>query len=93
MLTSFVFRGDAQCSLFRCAPQVEASVGSFLQQHLQEGGLRKDILIHTKFVPDLDCLQALDEDHVRAVVTRSCNRLGVDNLDLVQFHWCVWPPA
>jgi aryl-alcohol dehydrogenase-like predicted oxidoreductase len=67
---------------------VEASVGEFLQQHIQEGGRREDILIHTKFVPDLDCLPAVDEAYVRAVVTRSCNRLGVSCLDLVQFHWC-----
>lgn len=43
--------------------------------------------VHTKLVPDLAVLPRVDEAYVRAVVRRSLNRLQVDALDLVQFHW------
>jgi hypothetical protein len=45
--------------------------------------------VHTKFVPDLAVLPEIDDTYVRAVVQRSLNRLQVEALDLVQFHWCV----
>jgi aryl-alcohol dehydrogenase-like predicted oxidoreductase len=43
--------------------------------------------VHTKFVPDWDALPVLDRAYVRAVVERSLERLGMERLDLVQFHW------
>ncbi len=43
--------------------------------------------IHTKFVPDLNDLAQVDYDYVERIITRSCQRLGVERLDLVQFHW------
>lgn len=43
--------------------------------------------VHTKFVPDLEALPALDRAYVRRVVLRSRERLRVETLDLVQFHW------
>ena len=46
-----------------------------------------DVVVHTKFVPDLDALSAIDRDYVRLVVQRSRDRLGVDALELVQFAW------
>ena len=60
------------------------------------------IRIHTKFVPDLGLLgkakegaegaeggggMVLDLDFVRSVVQRSCNRVGLPRVDMVQFHW------
>jgi aryl-alcohol dehydrogenase-like predicted oxidoreductase len=45
------------------------------------------IRVHTKFVPDLDALPRIDRDYVERIVDRSLRRLGVDRLDLVQFHW------
>lgn len=44
-------------------------------------------VVHTKFVPDLESLPALDRAHVRRVVERSRERLRVETLDLVQLHW------
>lgn len=42
---------------------------------------------HTKFVPDLECLDTIDSAYVRRIIERSLRRLGVETLDLVQFHW------
>ena len=46
-----------------------------------------DVVVHTKFVPDLDALPTIDRDYVRRVVLRSRDRLGVNALELVQFSW------
>lgn len=43
--------------------------------------------IHTKFVPDLNDLARVDRTYVETIITRSIQRLGVEALDLVQFHW------
>ena len=45
------------------------------------------IQIHTKLVPDKSTLHQLTAGQVDAVIDRSLKRLGVDCLDLVQFHW------
>jgi aryl-alcohol dehydrogenase-like predicted oxidoreductase len=49
----------------------------------QAAGVR----VHTKFVPDLSSLATLDAGEVERLIDRSCARLGVETLDLVQFHW------
>lgn len=46
--------------------------------------------IHTKFVPDLNRLQDIDQKYVESIIDRSRQRLQVDKLDLVQFHWWDW---
>ena len=46
-----------------------------------------NLQFHTKFVPDLDLLPRITEADVRSGIERSLDRLGVDALDLVQFHW------
>jgi len=45
------------------------------------------IQIHTKLVPDKATLHRLMADQVDAVIHRSLRRLGMERLDLVQFHW------
>jgi aryl-alcohol dehydrogenase-like predicted oxidoreductase len=45
------------------------------------------IQIHTKFVPDRDSLASIDKAHVERIIDRSLKRLGVEQLDLVQFAW------
>lgn len=45
------------------------------------------IQIHTKLVPDKDTLSELTAADVDSVIHRSMKRLGVERLDLVQFHW------
>ena len=61
---------------------VEALYGRFRADH-PDISLR----VHTKCVPDLDLLPHLTADDVRRGIDRSCARLGVQTLDLVQFHW------
>lgn len=46
--------------------------------------------IHTKFVPDLNCLQTMDRKYVENIIDRSLRRLQVECIDLVQFHWWNW---
>jgi aryl-alcohol dehydrogenase-like predicted oxidoreductase len=43
--------------------------------------------IHTKFVPDRSSLTSLSRRDVERGIDRSLHRLGVEQLDLVQFHW------
>ena len=65
---------------------VEALIGRFVRAQCPRGA---GIEVHTKFVPDLDVLADVDATHIRAVLSRSCRRLGVAALDLVQFHWWI----
>ncbi len=48
------------------------------------------IQIHTKYVPDRSSLATLSRRDVAAAVEGSLQRLGVERLDLVQFHWWDW---
>lgn len=50
----------------------------------------KALRIHTKFVPDLNCLQHIDRQYVEKIIDRSLRRLQIDRIDLVQFHWWDW---
>lgn len=50
----------------------------------------KKLRIHTKFVPDLNCLQKIDRKYVENIIDRSIRRLQVECIDLVQFHWWNW---
>ena len=43
--------------------------------------------IHTKFAPDRNTLHALSDKDIDASIDRSLKRLGVEQLDLLQFHW------
>ena len=47
----------------------------------------RDVIVHTKFVPDLASLPGIDRSYTRRIVRRSRERLGVEALELVQFHW------
>jgi aryl-alcohol dehydrogenase-like predicted oxidoreductase len=83
-MASFV---EAGITTFDCADiyvGVEQLIGSFraafptLAEHVQ---------VHTKFVPDWSDLRSLDRRGVEAIIDRSLGRLGMERLDLVQFHW------
>lgn len=50
----------------------------------------KKLQIHTKFVPDLKCLNHIDNQYIESIINRSLKRLQVEHLDLVQFHWWNW---
>jgi len=78
---------EAGVTTFDCADiyiGVEQLIGDFLRAH---PGLAAQVQIHTKFVPDLSDLATIDRGYVQRVIDRSLQRLGVERLDLVQFHW------
>ncbi len=63
---------------------VERLIGDWLAGRQD---IADDVVVYTKFVPDLGALSSIDRDYVRRVVLRSRDRLGVNALELVQFAW------
>lgn len=63
---------------------VERLLGDWMAARPAHAG---KVVVHTKFVPDLEALPALDRAYVRRVIERSRERLRVETLDLVQLHW------
>jgi aryl-alcohol dehydrogenase-like predicted oxidoreductase len=79
---------DRGADTFDCADiytGVEALIGRYLAARRARGLPRS--FVHTKFVPDLSVLPTIDRGYVGRIVDRSLARLGVETLDLVQFHW------
>lgn len=82
----------AGITTFDCADiytGVEELIGQFLKRYGDEinSGELPEVQIHTKYVPDYDSLSTLKEEDTTQVIDRSLRRLGVDQLDLVQFAW------
>jgi aryl-alcohol dehydrogenase-like predicted oxidoreductase len=78
---------EAGVTTFDCADiytGVEALIGRFRARYPE---LAREMQIHTKFIPDLDALRQVDSAYVERSIDRSLTRLGVERLDLVQFHW------
>ena len=78
---------EAGITTFDCADiytGVEAMIGEFLREYPSLAGR---VQVHTKFVPDLSDLASVDSQYVESIIDRSLQRLGVERLDLVQFHW------
>jgi aryl-alcohol dehydrogenase-like predicted oxidoreductase len=78
---------EAGITTFDCADiytGVEELIGEFRRAYPDLAGR---VQIHTKFVPDFDQLEHLKPAQIEAIIDRSRSRLGVDALDLVQFHW------
>ena len=81
---------DAGMTTFDCADiytGVEALIGDFFRA---QPTMRERVQVHTKFVPDLDKLATLDRAYVGRIIDRSLRRLGVERIDLMQFHWWDW---
>ena len=83
---------DAGLTTFDCADiytGVEALIGAFRARLHKDRGAEaaSRLKVHTKLVPDLDRLRGLDRRYLESIVDESLRRLGVDRLDLVQFHW------
>ncbi|SNB72560.1 Predicted oxidoreductase [Arboricoccus pini] len=83
---------DAGITTFDCADiytGVEELYGRFRQRLAKERGTAAlaRLKIHTKMVPDLALLERITEDDVRLLIGQSLKRLGMQRLDLVQFHW------
>ena len=78
---------QAGITTFDCADiytGVEALIGRFLALYPR---LAKEVQVHTKFIPDLRMLAEVDSTYVERSIDRSLMRLGLEHLDLVQFHW------
>lgn len=83
---------DAGITTFDCADiytGVEALIGAFRKEY---GNLRgaealSRIKVHTKFVPDLGKLASISKADVAEGIETSLTRLGMEQLNLVQFHW------
>jgi aryl-alcohol dehydrogenase-like predicted oxidoreductase len=82
---------EAGITTFDCADiytGVEELIGEFLRGwHARHGANAPVIRVHTKCVPDRDRLATITRPQLEALIDRSRQRLGVDTLDLVQFHW------
>jgi aryl-alcohol dehydrogenase-like predicted oxidoreductase len=83
---------EAGITTFDCADiytGVEELIGDFRREHLARNGSSSlsQLRVHTKFVPDLATLEQIDRRQVEQTIDRSLQRLGVERLDLVQFHW------
>jgi aryl-alcohol dehydrogenase-like predicted oxidoreductase len=83
---------DAGLTTFDCADiytGVEALIGAFRARLTARRGVEaaRALKVHTKLVPDLDRLSTMSKDYLEGIVDESLRRLGVERLDLVQFHW------
>ncbi|WP_410217149.1 aldo/keto reductase [Paracoccus sp. (in: a-proteobacteria)] len=83
---------EAGITTFDCADiytGVEEIIGNFRSEYASCYGAEalSHIRVHTKCVPDLDKLDRLTRPMLHETVARSAKRLGVEQLDLVQFHW------
>ncbi len=82
---------EAGMTAFDCADiytGVEELIGQFLRKwRARHGSTAPAIRVHTKCVPDREALATLSRADITRLVDRSLTRLGVESLDLVQFHW------
>ncbi|MFT6797169.1 MAG: aryl-alcohol dehydrogenase-like predicted oxidoreductase [Maribacter sp.] len=83
---------NAGITTFDCADiytGVEELIGKFRKKYHSEfrAGDLPPIQIHTKYVPDYSALATLTKGQTTAIIDRSLKRLGVEQLDLVQFAW------
>ncbi|WP_156255007.1 aldo/keto reductase [Sandarakinorhabdus oryzae] len=83
---------DAGITTLDCADiytGVEEMIGGFRRHlaNIRGAEALARLKVHTKFVPDLALLPRITRADVEAIIDRSRARLGMDRLDLVQFHW------
>ncbi len=64
---------------------VEAIYGAFNARRRAQA--LPPLQVHTKCVPDHDDLARVDAAYIRRIVERSLQRLELERLHLVQFHW------
>ena len=77
---------ESGLTTFDCA-DIYAGVEELLGELVRTLGGQGKVQIHTKYVPDLTDLRTVTRRDVEATIDRSLHRLGVEQLDLVQFHW------
>ncbi len=81
---------DAGFTTFDCADiylGVEELLGLLLRELKSSHRDPALVQIHTKYVPDRSALADLNQTEVSAAIETSLARIGVERLDLVQFHW------
>ena len=83
---------DAGITTFDCADiytGVEELIGEFRKRYrdLRGQAALERIKVHTKFVPDRDILPRITKAYTEGIIDTSLRRLGMERLDLVQFHW------
>jgi aryl-alcohol dehydrogenase-like predicted oxidoreductase len=83
---------EAGITTFDCADiyvGVEDLLGKFIASVRNNYGSTKadEICIHTKLVPDLTRLTEIQNYEIEAIIDRSLQRLGIEQLHLVQFFW------
>ncbi|WP_172331234.1 aldo/keto reductase [Mangrovicoccus sp. HB161399] len=91
-IEDLIAAADAGITTFDCADiytGVEEIIGGFRAEYANRRGAEAlaAIRVHTKCVPDLDKLGGLTRPMLQETIDRSRARLGVETLDLVQFHW------
>lgn len=72
---------------FDCADHyvgVEETIGVFRRRYPE---IARQLRVSTKYTPDAELLARLTRRDVETAVDTSLERLGVERLDLVQFHW------
>ena len=78
---------EAGIDTFDCADHyvgVEETIGVFRRRYPE---LARTLRVFTKYAPDMASLARLQRGDVERAVHTSLERLGVEQLDLVQFHW------
>ena len=78
---------EAGINAFDCADHyvgVEDTIGVFRAKYPT---LAKQLRVSTKYTPDIGLIARLTRADVEEAVDTSLRRLGVEQLDLVQFHW------
>lgn len=85
-LRTFAELVDHGFTTFDCA-DIYAGTESLLGRFRRTLSDPESIQIHTKFVPNKETLHLLDDHAIDAGIDRSLKRLGIEQLDLVQFHW------
>jgi aryl-alcohol dehydrogenase-like predicted oxidoreductase len=78
---------EAGINAFDCADHyvgVEDTIGLFRRRY---PALGKQLRVSTKYTPDIELIPHLTRRDVETAVDTSLQRLGVEQLDLVQFHW------
>jgi aryl-alcohol dehydrogenase-like predicted oxidoreductase len=81
---------DAGFTTFDCADiylGVEEVLGLLLRELRAAHRDPATVQIHTKYVPDRSVLASLKKSDVARSIEASLKRLGIERLDLVQFHW------
>lgn len=85
-LKRFAALVDAGFTTFDCA-DIYTGVESLLGRFRRSLPDPETIQVHTKLVPNRAALPTLTDAAIDAAIDRSRRRLGMERLDLVQFHW------